>query len=82
MLQILGGIGVGLVNGWLAARLMYQARWTVIVYVLLWLIAQSIVILGLTSPVVLLWFAGALFISALLCIAWLRLLQARYGSTG
>jgi hypothetical protein len=82
MLQIIGGIGIGLVSGWLTARLIYQARWPVIVRVLLGLIAQGSVVLGLTSPQVLFWFAGALLLSALLCIAWQRVLQARYRSIG
>lgn len=82
MLLILGGIGVGLVYGWLTARLLYRARWMSFVCVLLWLIAQGVLILKLTSPQVVLWFSGALIISALLCVAWRRVLEARYGAIG
>ena len=53
MLQIIGGIGIGLVSGWLTTRLIYQARWPVVVRVLLGLIVQGSVVLGLTSPQVL-----------------------------
>jgi hypothetical protein len=75
---IAGGIGTGLVVGWLAARLVDRARWTVVARVLLGVIIQSIVVLRLTSPEIVLWFAGALLIGALLCTIWLRTLQARY----
>jgi hypothetical protein len=72
---------MGLVSGWLAARLLYRAPWSIAVRLLLGVIAQGIFILKLTSPQILLWFASALLINALICLAWRRSLEARYGSS-
>ena len=78
MLVAIGGIGLGLVWGWVAARLIYHARWTVVVRVLLGLVAQGLVVIQLASPRVLLWFGGAVAVSALVCLIWVRTLEARY----
>jgi hypothetical protein len=78
MLVVIGSVGLGLVWGWVAARLIYHARWTVVVRVLLGLVAQGLVVLQLASPRVLLWFGGATAIGALVCLTWVRTLEARY----
>jgi hypothetical protein len=80
MLSLLGGIGLGLVWGALAARLIFRARWTVVLRVLLGLLVQGLVVLRLGALGATLAFAGATALSALLGALWLRRLAARYGA--
>lgn len=82
MLSLLGGIGLGLVWGALAARLLFRAHWTVALRVLLGLIVQGLVVLRLGALSATLAFAGAVALSALLSALWLRRLAARYGAAG
>ena len=79
---IAGGIGLGLVMGWVAARLLYRAPWKVIVWVLLGLAAQGLIVLQLGSRAAVAGFAAALVVGALICITWVRSLEARYGESG
>jgi F0F1-type ATP synthase assembly protein I len=79
MLHMLGGIGVGLVAGWAAGRLIYRAPWNVVVWVLLGVLAQGLIVLRLTALPVLIGYAAALGIGALACVTWVRSLEARYG---
>lgn len=76
---IAGGIGVGLVLGWAAARLLYRAPWNVRVWVLLGLAAQGLTVLALASAAPAIGFVGALALSALACATRVRSLEARYG---
>ena len=76
---IAGGIGIGLVLGWAAARLLYRAPWNVRIWVLLGLIAQSLIVLELASLAAAIGFGIALLVSALACATWVRSLEARYG---
>ena len=77
---IAGGVGIGLVSGCLAARLLYRAPWMSFVRLLLGVLVQGALILKLSSPQVVIWFISALLISALVCVAARRALEARYGS--
>jgi F0F1-type ATP synthase assembly protein I len=79
---IAGGIGMGLVLGWAAARLFYGAPWNVRVWVLLGLVAQSLIVLELASAAAAIGFGVALAVSALACATWVRSLEARYGRVG
>jgi hypothetical protein len=76
---IAGGIGLGLVLGWSAARLIYRAPWNVRVWVLLGLVAQGLAVLALASAAAAIGFGFALVVSALAYAAWMRSLEARYG---
>jgi F0F1-type ATP synthase assembly protein I len=76
---IAGGIGLGLVLGWAAARLIYRAPWHVRVWVLLGLVAQGLTVLALASAVAAIGFGVALALSGLACATWVRSLEARYG---
>jgi hypothetical protein len=76
---ILGGIGMGLVAGWVAARLTLRAPWNVRLWVLLGTIAQGLIVLELVSPPAAIGFAAALAFSALACATWVRSLERRYG---
>jgi F0F1-type ATP synthase assembly protein I len=76
---IAGGIGIGLVLGWAAARLLHRAPWKVRIWVLLSLIAQSLIVLELASLAAAIGFGIALLVSALACATWVRSLEARYG---
>jgi F0F1-type ATP synthase assembly protein I len=76
---IAGGIGIGLVIGWVAARLTLRAPWNVRVWVLLSLIAQGFIVLELASRAATIGFGVALLFSALACATWVRSLEARYG---
>ena len=79
MLHMLGGIGVGLVMGWAAARLIYGAPWNVILWILLGLLAQSLIVLQLTAWPVVIGYATALGLGGLSCATWVRSLETRYG---
>jgi hypothetical protein len=74
---IAGGIGTGLVAGWVAARLLYRARWTVRVVLLLGLLVLGALVLVLGSLPVVLWFVAALLLAAWICVAWVRELERR-----
>jgi hypothetical protein len=76
---IAGGIGIGLVVGWVAARLMLRAPWHVRVWVLLSLIALGLLVLELAALPATIAFGVALLVSALACVTWVRALEARYG---
>ena len=72
---IAGGIGMGLVLGWAAARLLYRTPWNVRVWVLLGLVAQSLIVLELASAEAVIGFGVALAVSALACATWVRSLR-------
>jgi hypothetical protein len=74
---IAGSIGTGLVVGWLAARLLYHARWMMRVWLLLGLIVQGLLVLQIASPDAMLWFWVAALAVALICFGWLRELERR-----
>jgi hypothetical protein len=76
---IAGGIGIGLVVGWVAARLILGAPWNVRVWVLLSLIALGLIVFQLGSPAATIGFGVALLFSALACSARVRALEIRYG---
>lgn len=80
MFSIVGSIGIGLVSGWAAARLIGHARWFVAARVLLGLLVQGLVVLGFTSVRGALAFGGAAALAALLGALWLRRLELRYGA--
>jgi hypothetical protein len=82
VLSIAGSIGLGLVWGWLVARLTYRARWFVVVRVLIGLILQGLLVLFFTSPRAVMAFAGAVALAALVGWLWVRTLELRYGATG
>ena len=82
MLSIAGSIGLGLVSGWVAARLVRHARWFVVARVLLGLIIQGLVVLGLASARGAIAFGCALALGALLGALWVRRLELRYGAAG
>jgi hypothetical protein len=82
MLQVLGAIGLGLVWGWLAARLLYHTRWSVVISVLLGLVAQGLIVLRLSSARAALWFCGALVVGGLIGLIWIRTLEARRLAAG
>ncbi|HEX9441512.1 MAG TPA: hypothetical protein VF909_17630 [Roseiflexaceae bacterium] len=81
MQVILGCTGLGLVWGWVAARLIYRARWDVIVRVLLGLVAQGLITFRLATPGVTIAFGAAVVASALICMTWVRALESRYART-
>jgi hypothetical protein len=74
---IAGGIGIGLVAGWLAGRLLGRARWSVRIWVLLGLITQGVLVLRIASLPAALWFGVAALAAALICFAWVRALERR-----
>ena len=76
---IAGGIGTGLVVGWVAARLTLRAPWNVRVWVLLSSIALGLIVFQLASQAATIGFAVALLVSALICATRVRALEARYG---
>jgi len=76
---IAGGIGAGLVVGWVAARLTLRAPWNVRVWVLLSLIALGLIVFQLAGRAAAIGFGVALLFSALVCSTWVRMLEARYG---
>ena len=76
---IAGGIGIGLVIGWVAARLILRAPWNVRVWVLLSLIVLGLIVFQLVSPAAAIGFGVALLFGALICSTRVRALEARYG---
>ena len=74
---IAGGIGIGLVVGWLAGRLLSRARWGVRAVMLLGLIAQAALVLWIASLPATLWFGVAALLATLICFAWVRALERR-----
>ncbi|MEO7911640.1 MAG: hypothetical protein ABIV47_18500 [Roseiflexaceae bacterium] len=76
---IAGGIGMGLVVGWVSARLMLPAPWNVRVWVLLGVLALGLIEFQLASAAAALAFAVALLFGALICGTRLRALEARFG---
>jgi hypothetical protein len=76
---IAGGIGTGLVVGWVAARLILRAPWNVRVWVLLSLIALGMIVFQLASQAATIGFGVALLFGALTSATRVRALEARYG---
>ena len=76
---IAGGIGTGLVVGWVAARLSMRAPWNVRVWVLLGMVVMGLIVLQLAFLAGLIGFGVALLVSALACSTWVRSLEARFG---
>ena len=76
---IAGGVGMGLVVGWVAARLTLHAPWNVRVWVLLSVIALGLIVFQLASPAAAIGFGVALLLSALACATRVRALEIRYG---
>jgi len=76
---IAGGIGTGLVVGWVAARLTLRAPWNVRLWVLLSVIALGLIVFQLASWAAAIGFAVALLVGALICATRVRVLEARYG---
>ena len=74
---IAGGIGMGLVVGWLAGRLLVHARWSVRIWIVLGFIAQGGLVLRIASLPAALWFVVAALLMALICIAWVRAMEHR-----
>jgi hypothetical protein len=74
---IAGGVGVGLVVGWVAARLLLGAPWKVRVWVLLSIIALGLIVFQLASQAATIGFAVALLAASLICYGWLRELAHR-----
>jgi len=75
-----GGIGIGLVAGWLAGRLLHRARWPGRAVLLLGLIALSALVLRIATPTATLWFVAAALLAAFVCIGWVRELERRRAS--
>lgn len=76
---IAGGIGIGLVVGWAAARLTRHAPWHVRAWVTLSLIALALIVFEFAALPAMIAFGIALLVSALACSSWVRALEARYG---
>jgi hypothetical protein len=76
-MPILGTIGLGLVWGWLAARSIYGARWTALVFVALGLAAQGLLVPQVVVSQAVPWFVGAGVVSFAVCLGWLRALRRR-----
>ena len=76
---IAGGIGTGLVMGWVSARLTRRAPWHVRAWVLLSLVALGLIIFQFAALPAMIAFGIALLVSALACSSWVRALEARYG---
>jgi hypothetical protein len=76
---IAGGIGTGLVVGWVAARLVLGAPWKVRVWVLLSSIALGLIVFQLAALAAAIGFGAALLLSALACATRVRALEARFG---
>jgi hypothetical protein len=77
VIHLAGSIGLGLVWGWVAARLIWRARWDVAARVLLGLLAQGLVSVYLASELATVWAAAAAATGALICYGWLRRLEGR-----
>jgi len=79
MLVLMGGIGLGLVWGWIVARMVYRARrWTVVASALLGTAGLGLVAALVAAPWVTRWFGGGALAGALICLVWVRTLEARY----
>ncbi len=76
---IAGGIGMGLVIGWVAARLLLGAPWKVRVWVLLGLVALGLMVFQLAALAPTIGFVVALLFSALACATRVRALEAHFG---
>ena len=76
---IAGGIGTGLVVGWVATRLIWRAPWNVRVWVLLSVIALGLIVFQLASRAAAIGFGVALLVGALVSATRVRVLEARYG---
>ena len=74
---IAGAIGTGLVLGWVAARLLYRARWSVRLVLLLGLIVQGALVLWIGSLPAAIWFVAVALLTGFICIAWVRELERR-----
>ncbi|MFN8505550.1 hypothetical protein [Kouleothrix sp.] len=79
MIAVLGGIGLGLVWGWLAVRLLAGARRAMAVRVPLWLALQALLVAYLGAPGALAGFAAGLAAGVLLARAWRSALEWRAG---
>jgi hypothetical protein len=79
MLVAVGGICLGLVWGWIAARMVYRAtRWTVVASALLGTAGLGLVVALVAAPWVTRWFALGVLLGALVCLVWVRTLELRY----
>jgi hypothetical protein len=77
---VFGGVGLGLVWGWIAVRMAYRARrWTAVVSALLGTVGLGLVAALVAAPWVTRWFAGGVLAGALVCMVWVRTLELRYG---
>lgn len=79
MLSALGGLGLGLVWGWLAWRRLRVARWPLALIVLLLIAVQALLVIRVGERAVQISFLAGLALGALLARAWLRGLALRYG---
>jgi hypothetical protein len=79
-MSIAGAVGLGLVWGWVSARLVRRARWDVVARVLLGLIALGLLVFGLAAAAATVAFGVATLAGALICHAWLHALERRYGA--
>lgn len=77
MLHILGGLGLGLVWGWLAARILYRAHWVARLRILLGVAVQALVVQWLATSQAVMLFTIATGLSGLVGTLWLRRLAAR-----
>jgi hypothetical protein len=80
MLVVVGAIGLGLVYGWVSARLLRRARWDVAARVLLGLSVLGLLVFHLAATRAVMAFGVAVLAGALACSTWLRALERRYGA--
>lgn len=79
MLSVLGGIGLGLVWGWLAERLVVGDRPMRAARMLLWVGVQALLVAAIGTPGMLGAFAAGLAAGTLLARAWRRTIEWRTG---
>ena len=77
-MAVFGAIGLGLVWGWVAARLAYRARWDVVARVALGTAALGLTAQRLAAAQALAAGGVAAVVGGLLCLAWLRSLERRF----
>jgi hypothetical protein len=75
-----GTIGLGLVWGWVSARLLRRARWEVAVRMLLGLVVLGLLVFHLGAIAEVVAFGVAVVAGALICGTWVRALERRYGA--
>jgi hypothetical protein len=79
-MAIAGCIGLGLVWGWVAARLIHSARWTVVARVLVGLLVQGVLALRLATTGATIALGVAALVGAIVCHGWVRALERQYGA--